>query len=130
MKNALILLGTAAVLVVACNHDRAPAREATTTGAGIVGNEDAVHRLTDARCERARACNQLGPKEKYADEASCRRENAHDLEADLRPSECRYGIREEKLSNCLQEIRNERCGNPLDSISRLATCRTGKMCID
>lgn len=130
MKNTIIFLATAAALVVACNHEDAPARSASTTGAFAVGNEDAVQRLTEARCARAEACNQLGEKKKYADEAACKRENHHDLEADYRIAECPGGIRNQKLSNCLQEIQNERCGNPFDKISRLATCRTGALCID
>ena len=135
MKNAIALLAMTAALIVACNHESSapPARTVTTTtttGAGVVKNEDAVRRLTEARCERAKACNQLGEKEKYKDEAACTREERHDLEADLGTSECPRGIREEKLSSCLQEIKNERCGNPFDKISRLATCRTGAMCID
>ncbi|MDB4933878.1 MAG: hypothetical protein JWP87_850 [Labilithrix sp.] len=130
MKRTMIFFATAAVLVIACNHESAPASGVTTTGAGVVSNEDAVRRLTDARCDRAKACNQLGDKEKYKDEAACRREERHDLEADLRPGECPRGIKDEKLSNCLQEIRNEKCGNPFDKVSRLATCRTGSLCID
>ena len=130
MKNTLIFFATAAALIVACNHESAPARSVTTTGAGVVGNDDAVSRLTEARCDRAKACNQLGEKEKYADDAACKREIHHDLQADLRPGECPGGIRQQKLSNCLEEIRNEKCGNPLDKVSRLATCRTGSLCID
>jgi hypothetical protein len=130
MKNAMIFFATAAALGVACNHESSPPKGVTTTGAGIVGNEDAVRRLTEARCERAKACNQLGDKQKYKDEAACVREERHDLEADLRPGECPRGIKEEKLSNCVQEIKNEKCGNPFDKISRLATCRTGTMCVD
>ena len=130
MKNTLIFFATAAALVAACNHESTPARSVTTTGAGVVGNDDAVSRLTEARCDRAKACNQLGEKEKYADDAACKREIHHDLQADLRPGECPGGIRQQKLSNCLEEIRNEKCGNPLDKVSRLATCRTGSLCID
>ena len=130
MKNTIIFFATAAALVIACNHEEAPARSASTTGAFAVTNQDAVRRLTDARCDRAKACNQLGEKEKYADEAACRRENNHDLQSDYRVDECPGGIREQKLDNCLQEIRNEKCGNPFDKVSRLATCRTGSLCID
>ncbi len=130
MKNTIIFLAATAALVIACNHDDAPARSANTTGAFATNNQDAVRRLTDARCERAKACNQLGANEKYADEAACKRENHHDLEADYRVGECPGGIREQKLNHCVQEIQNEKCGNPFDKISRLATCRSGMLCID
>jgi hypothetical protein len=130
MKNTIIFFATAAALVIACNHEDTPARSANTTGAYAVNNQEAVRKLTDARCERAKACNQLGEKEKYADEAACKRENRHDLESDYRVGECPGGVRENKLDHCLQEIRNEKCGNPFDKISRLETCRTGALCID
>jgi hypothetical protein len=131
MKTTMIFFATAAVLIgAACNHESTPARGVTTTGAGIVANDDAASRLTDARCNRAKACNQLGKDEKYADMGACKREVAHDLESDLRPGECPRGIRQEKLSNCIQEIQNEKCGNLADKISRLATCRTGSLCVD
>ena len=130
MKNTLIFLATAAALVVACNHNDTPAKGVTTTGAGVVANDEAVNKVVAARCDRAKACNQLGKDEKYADEAACKRELGHDLQADLRPNECPRGIRQEKLSNCLQEIQNEKCGNAIDKISRLTTCRTGSLCVD
>ena len=132
MKNAIVFGATSLVLVLACNHESAPAQGVTTTtaGAGVVANDDAVKRLTDARCDRAKACNEIGQKEKYPDDAACKRENQHDLQADLRPGECPRGIRQDKLANCVQEIRNEKCGNILDKVSRLATCRTGSLCID
>lgn len=130
MKNTIIALATTAAVAVACNHEDAPPKAVTTTGAGVVANEDAVIRLTEARCARARACNNIGPKESYTDDAACKRENRHDLESELRPGECPRGIKEDKLSNCLQEIRNQKCGNPFDSISKSVSCRTGLMCLD
>lgn len=130
MKSAMILFATTAAVAIACNHESTPAKGVTTTGAGVVANDDAVSRLVDARCDRAKACNQLGKDESYADEAACKRENQHDLQADLRPDECPRGIAQEKLSNCLQEIKNEKCGNVIDKISKLATCRTGSLCVD
>jgi len=131
MKNTIaFFFATAGVLVLACNHESAPAKPVTTTGAGVVGNEDAVNQLTEAYCDRAKACNYLGKDERFTDEAACRRQRSHDLHADLRPGECPRGIRAEKLQNCLQEIQNHKCGNALDHLSRMATCRTGSLCID
>lgn len=130
MKNAIVFCATAAVLALACNHESPRVEAVSTTGAGVVANEAAVTRLTTARCDRARACNEFGEKEKYKDEGACKRENQHDLDAELRASECPRGIRQEKLANCVEEIRNEKCGNILDKISRIATCRKGALCID
>jgi hypothetical protein len=132
MKSSNVIFAAAAVVVgVACNHESAPpATTVTTTGAGIVANHEAMARLTAARCERAKACNDLGKDEKYKDETSCYREVGKTMESELRPAECPRGIKDEKLSNCVQEIKNESCGNPFDKISRLVTCRTSSLCVD
>lgn len=101
----------------------------TTSGAEILPAEDAVNRLTARRCEREMDCNNIGAGKKYDDHAACEREVAHDLESELRPASCTYGVRGDRLDECLQELRNEKCGNPLDTVSRLATCRTGRICL-
>lgn len=130
MRNALILFATAAALVVACNHETVPSQVTTTGAPGVVPNERAVQRLTAARCDRAKSCGKFGPNEKYADEAACKADKHQDFEESLKPTECPGGIREHRLSNCVQELRNERCGDIADKISRLATCRSGSLCID
>jgi hypothetical protein len=127
----LLFAATASLVVVACSrHENTPSTVTTTGAPGIVPNEEAVQRLTSAECERANVCNDIGAGRKYTDEGACRRENHHDLEADIRPTECPGGIRETKLSNCLSEIRNTKCGNVLQSIGRVAACRSGVMCVD
>jgi hypothetical protein len=131
MRNPIALFGAAAslllVLPAACNHERSGLT--TTTGAEILPAEDAVNRLTARRCEREFDCNNIGAGKKYEDHGACEREVAHDLRAELRPANCTYGVRGDKLEQCMQELRNEKCGNPLDAVSRLATCRTGRICL-
>ena len=131
MRNPIALFAAAATLLLfsspGCNHGRAG--QTTTSGAEILPAEDAVNRLTARRCERESDCNNIGAGKKYDDHAACEREVAHDLTSDLRPASCTYGVRGDKLEECLQELRNEKCGNPLDTVSRLATCRTGRICL-
>ncbi len=130
MKNLVICFATTAALVVACNHETVPSPVTTSGAPGVVPNEQAIQRLTAARCDRAKACGKLGEREKYADETACKADKHQDLEEVLKPTECPGGIREYRLTSCLQEIRNEKCGNPFDKISRLAVCRSGSLCID
>jgi hypothetical protein len=35
---------------------------------------------------------------------------------------------EKELDECLEEIRNEDCGNPFDTLGRLAACRENDIC--
>jgi hypothetical protein len=131
MRNPIALFGAAATLLLSsaagCNHGRAA--QTTTTGAEVLPAEDAVNQLTARRCERETDCNNIGAGKKYDDHGACEREVAHDLKSELRPANCTYGVRGDKLDECLQELRNEKCGNPLDTVSRLATCRTGRICL-
>ena len=131
MRNPIVLVSAAVtvllVLAPACNHDRSG--QTTTTGAEILPPGDAVYQLTARRCEREFDCNNVGSGKRYADNAACEREVEHDLQAELRPANCTYGVRGDRLNACLQELRNEKCGNPLDAVSRLVTCRTGRICL-
>ena len=126
---ALFVAASALLLVVplACNHEGSG--ETTTTGAEILPADDAVNQLTARRCERENDCNNVGAGKKFEDNAACEREVAHDLRSELRPAVCTYGVRGDRLDQCLQALRNEKCGNPLDTVSRLTTCRTGRICL-
>jgi len=130
MTKTLIFFATGAALVIACNHETVPSAVTTTGAPGVVPNERAIQQLTAARCDRQQKCGKFGPNEKYADEKACRSDKHQDFEEVLKPTECPGGIREFRLSSCLQELRNERCGDVADKIGRLATCRSGSLCID
>jgi hypothetical protein len=129
MRNPIVTLSAAVtmLLVPGCNHERTG--QTTTSSAEIIPSEDAVFQLTARQCERELDCNNVGAGKRYEDNAACEREVAHDLEAELRPSKCTYGVRGDRLSECLTALRAEKCGNPLDTVSRLATCRTGRICL-
>ncbi len=123
-----LILGVSA----ACGRGevRGPDAPITTTAARITGNEDAVSRITAARCDREVACNNVGSGKSYATREACTTELGHDKRADLRAEECPRGISSPDLADCLTDIKSEKCGNPLDSISRLAACRKGKLCLE
>ena len=100
----------------------------TTTSAAVVNNDQAVRDLTEARCNREVACNNIGQDKKYTDFNACTRELHHDTGITLRDQACPNGILQGRLSSCLDQINTERCGNPLDTIERLAACRKGMLC--
>jgi hypothetical protein len=55
---------------------------------------------------------------------------AHERKSDLNTNDCKHRVDRAKLSECLAKIRDEDCGNPIDSLSRFAACRMGAICID
>lgn len=130
------------VLVVACNRDRSVDRTGTTgayekpgettiTGAHVntTANQVAIDRIVAARCAREQACNNVGPDKSFASSQACDTKIRADMREDLKVSECPYGVDEKELRECLDSIHKEDCGNPIDTISRLAACRTSDMCL-
>jgi hypothetical protein len=103
----------------------------TVTGAdlGSLSNELAVERIVAARCARETACNNIGSDKHFVDYAICAREIRSRMATDLHASECPRGIDATALDKCVETIRTESCNNPIDTIQRLAACRTGEMCL-
>jgi hypothetical protein len=131
MRMPVELFVAGAALLMACESSpKKPVEGVTTTGAGVVSNRDVVTRLAAARCEHARMCNEFGPDRDYADDAGCKSQISHDLEGDFRPSECPHGVREERLTSCLNEVKNEKCGDLSGKIRRVTSCRKSDLCIE
>ena len=133
LKNTFISMGVCGVgfvLLGAC-HAGVSADVGSggvqTTGA-TVPNGQAIQAITDARCNREVACNNVGEGQSYSDFNACTREIGHDTQVTLRNQKCPNGILQSRLSSCLDEISTERCGNPIDTIERLAACRKGMLC--
>ena len=109
-----------------CKERQEPA---TTTTTGAVSHDDAIMRLTTARCEREAACNNLGSGKKYADREACMSEAGQSARGTLRADQCAM-IDQSKLSSCLNDIKNERCSNPIDSLDSMTSCTRGKISIE
>jgi hypothetical protein len=92
-------------------------------------SSSAVANIAAARCDREIRCKNIGPKEKFHSRADCVADMQRDKRDDLNTDVCPGGVREKELNECILAIREEACGNPLDAISRLSTCRTGNLCV-
>jgi hypothetical protein len=97
---------------------------------GAVSNrfDSEVQRLSSARCERELRCNNVGNDRKFVSRDQCLSKIGNDLREELNAWDCKGGIDTKELEECLTEIRNEDCGNPLDTVGRLVACRSGDMC--
>ena len=98
-------------------------------GGGPTEPNSAVGKIASARCEREVRCNNVGTKEKYSSRADCVTRMQDDKRDDLNDKECPAGIDKKQLATCLTAIRDEACGNPLDTISRLVACRSSNVCL-
>ena len=103
----------------------------TVTGAdlGALSSDLAVQRISAARCDRETACNNVGADKHFVDHDSCLRAIRSKLGTDLEPSACPRGIDAEATDRCMEAIRTESCNNPVDTLSRLAACRTSDLCL-
>src|SRR2546429_3817584 len=89
----------------------------------------AVSSIAGARCDREVRCGHVSARDKFKTRAACVAEMKRDRRDDLNTDVCPGGIREKELNDCLTSIRDEDCGNPLDSIARLNACRSGNLCV-
>ena len=96
----------------------------------VVSSDEAVMRLTNARCDREVACENVGSERAFVDRDACARELGHDAYVNLGPRLCPGGVDDSKLATCLADVRTERCNNPIDTIERLLSCRRRELCID
>jgi hypothetical protein len=117
-------------LLVACGGAK---QEPAVSGTGVVSAQRAdsavVDKLASARCDREQSCNNVGGGQKYASRDVCMDQMRGSLANELNAYDCPRGIDEAQLGECMTAIRNEECGHPIDTISRMAKCRTSALCM-
>jgi hypothetical protein len=89
----------------------------------------AVSAIATARCDRELKCKNVGPNKNYLSTDECVTKMQNDKRTALNEYECPNGVNDKELGSCLKSIREEDCGNPLDSVTRLANCRSGALCM-
>jgi Family of unknown function (DUF6184) len=110
-------------------NDQDRAGTAFLTSASWVANDAAIERLVASRCAREVSCSNIGPDKHFTDGQTCTREVQKKTREALKASECPNGIDGKQLDQCLDAIRNESCSNPIDTLGRLAACRTSELCL-
>jgi hypothetical protein len=109
--------------------ERNPERtDAPPASAERAGNEAAVSSITRARCDRETRCNNVGSGKKFESHDDCVTKTRASWRDDLNTIECPRGVVDDQLSSCLQQIKNESCGNPLDTLGRALACRAVDLC--
>lgn len=148
MKSAVVCSAAVLAILVGCTRDRARDRDrvsgteatrdpneqdragaATLTGASWIANDAAIDRIVASRCAREVSCSNVGPDKHFTSGEVCVREVRKKTHDDLKASECPAGIDGKELDECLDAIRNESCTNPIESLGRLAACRTSDLCL-
>jgi hypothetical protein len=89
-----------------------------------------ANKLAEARCDRERRCDNVGEGRKYASQAKCLSAVASEWRGELDDYECPGGTVQGALDQCLTEIRNEGCMNPVASLERIVDCDAHEVCRD
>jgi hypothetical protein len=124
-----LLLGTALALTVGCDKKSTEDEKPKTETEVKRQNAPAVTAIAEARCDRETRCENVGTDKKFANRQACMdqiRERSKDA---LNPKACPGGVDSKALGECLEEIRNEDCSSPLETVERMAACNTVDLCV-
>ncbi|WP_437300397.1 DUF6184 family natural product biosynthesis lipoprotein [Sorangium sp. So ce426] len=128
----LLLAAGVPLLVAACTREERALGTTPPPGAPQVEPRattvSAVDSIVAARCDREARCNNIGADREYASQEACATRIRAEWRDDLNFAECPGGIDSKELTECLQEIRNDDCNNPFDTLGRIVACRSSDLC--
>ncbi|WP_438040847.1 DUF6184 family natural product biosynthesis lipoprotein [Sorangium sp. So ce128] len=128
----LLLAAGVPLLVAACKREERALGTTPPPGAPQVEpgvtTVSAVDSIVAARCDREARCNNIGADREYASQEACATRIRAEWRDDLNFAECPGGIDSKELTECLQEIRNDDCNNPFDTLDRIVACRSSDLC--
>jgi hypothetical protein len=121
-------------LVVGCNRSNESEPMAPASGPVVETprseTASAAESIARSRCEREQRCNNIGGDRKFSSVDDCLTRVRTDWKDDLNARECPGGVNRVELDECLNEIRNEECSSPVDTLERVAACTSGQICED
>ena len=112
---------------------RAEARQPRAIGGGPADGDrrftPTLRKIAAAFCDRAMRCGDVGPNEKYASRDDCVEKVKEEKRGYIDADQCSLGISQTGLGQCTRAIADDDCGNKLDSISDLRSCKTSNVCL-
>jgi hypothetical protein len=116
-------------LAAACKKDERPM--AYGGGPGLQANIDnGIARIAAAKCDRAERCQHIMPGKEYDSRAQCESVMRGKLTDDIRLKDCRGGIDESELQECIKEVSDESCNNPVEKFTSHTQCRVSQICLN
>ncbi|MEZ4407015.1 MAG: DUF6184 family natural product biosynthesis lipoprotein [Polyangiales bacterium] len=139
LRNLGVALAGVALSLAACERDSVRTDESPVTARRTEATaavettpttaiDPALARLAEARCDREMRCQNIGQGREYENRAACIRDVRTSHADDVNRSECPAGVDQRELAECMEEVRNEDCNNPLDTVGRLVACRSSDLC--
>ncbi len=125
----LIVTALPVLAVIGCTRDHKPT--AYGGGPGLQANiDDGIARVASAKCDRETRCGNIGAGRSYDSRAQCETVHRGKLTDDIRLKDCRGGINEGELQECIREVRTESCTNPFEKFATHAECRVSELCFN
>lgn len=116
----------------ACDFENNVPAYAPTTTSGVIAagpvNAHDVEVVASERCDREERCDNIGANRKYVTREVCVEQIRHDNLNTLTKAGCPQGVDPAKLQTCLADIREDRCNNPFDTLSRYTACTRSVLC--
>jgi hypothetical protein len=109
--------------VFACEKREQPPKRQLTE------NNLAINRIVQARCEREARCTNIGHEKKFSSRDECANQLSEKSRSQLSKEKCPVGVDAKELGECVREIKDESCGNPLDTLERVAACNPMDLCV-
>ena len=111
------------------NNNQRPAESAIAEAPSTEGGS-ATDSIAESRCARESRCDNVGADKKFSSMEDCILRVRTDWKDELSSRECPSGIDETQLNECLNEIREEDCSSPFDTLERVAACTADQICAD
>lgn len=128
-----VMLAGAGLSAAACGGDDAPPMTPASRVEPRLSALEAVDAITNARCDHELKCGNIAATEDFQSRDHCLQVMRADANDELSGSECRNGVAQRDLQECLNEIANEDCGgvaSVLDNVDTFMSCRSGSLCLD
>jgi hypothetical protein len=112
------------LLVWSCQHEQP---EPLVPAAGTIqAIDEAVDRIAMAQCDYEQRCQHIGPEMRYSNRDHCMNVMHSEARKDL--NQCRAGVDQADLRECLTQIANQDCGGAFRNLEEYKECHMDDLC--
>jgi hypothetical protein len=81
------------------------------------------------RCDQEQKCEHIGDGRKFATRDICQKQLRSDTTGSLNAQSCPHGLDPSAVDRCVGAIKAEPCSLSIDTLTRIADCRSSAMCM-
>jgi hypothetical protein len=122
-KSLSLIAGLGLVALANCSHEEAASQSPAANLPPAV--QDAVERISNEQCEYHQRCGDIGEHKKYSDHQHCMTVQRDDAKGSF--GNCRNGVDQKDVSDCLSRIHEQGCGGI--KISLWKQCSSDNLCL-